>query len=143
MTYLKPPALTVKVFNKLAMKSTIWGVNTLEVAGRKTGAPQHVPVIPIEHDGTLYVVSTRGEAEWVRNVRAAGALRLGQKGDLTTYRARRCRSSERSDIIAAYRAKAGREVNGYLEEAPGRRGPPGVPAEPLTRLSPRSHRPTG
>ena len=44
-------------------------------------------MIPIEHDGTLYVVSTRGEAEWVRNVRAAGALRLGQKGDLTTYRA--------------------------------------------------------
>jgi deazaflavin-dependent oxidoreductase (nitroreductase family) len=118
MTYLKPPALTVKVFNKLAMKSTIWGVNTLEVAGRSTGAAQQVPVIPIEHDGTLYVVSTRGEAEWVRNVRAAGALRLGQKGDLTTYRAKEVPVDQRSAVIAAYRAKAGREVNGYWKKLP-------------------------
>jgi hypothetical protein len=77
-----------------------------------------VPVIPIEYDGTLYVVSTRGEAEWVRNVRAAGALRLGQKGDLTTYRAEEVPVDERSDIIAAYRAKAGREVNGYFAKLP-------------------------
>jgi deazaflavin-dependent oxidoreductase (nitroreductase family) len=118
MTYLKPPALTVKVFNKLAMKSTIWGVNTLEVAGRSTGAAQQVPVIPIEHDGILYVVSTRGEAEWVRNVRAAGALRLGQKGDLTTYRAKEVPVDQRSAVIAAYRAKAGREVNGYWKKLP-------------------------
>jgi deazaflavin-dependent oxidoreductase (nitroreductase family) len=118
MTYLKPPALTVKVFNKLALKSTIWGVNTLEVAGRSTGAAQQVPVIPIEHDGTLYVVSTRGEAEWVRNVRAAGALRLGQKGDLTTYRAKEVPVDQRSAVIAAYRAKAGREVNGYWKKLP-------------------------
>ncbi len=116
MTYLKPPALTVKVFNKLAMKSTLWGVNTLEVAGRSTGAAQQVPVIPIEHGGTLYVVSTRGEAEWVRNVRAAGALRLGQKGDLTTYRATEVPVEQRSAVIAAYRAKAGREVNGYWKK---------------------------
>ena len=100
------------------MKSTLWGVNTLEVAGRKTGAPQQVPVIPIEHDGTLYVVSTRGEAEWVRNVRAAGALRLGQKGDLTTYRAKEVPVERAVGVIAAYRAKAGREVNGYLKKLP-------------------------
>ena len=118
MSYLKPPALTVKVFNKLAMRTAKWGVHTLEVAGRKTGAPQHVPVIPIKHDGTLYVVSTRGEAEWVRNVRAAGALRLGQKGEFTTYRAEEVPVDERSDIIAAYRAKAGREVNGYFAKLP-------------------------
>jgi deazaflavin-dependent oxidoreductase (nitroreductase family) len=118
MSYLKPPALTVKVFNKLAMRSARWGVHTLEVAGRKTGAPQRVPVIPLEHDGTLYVVSTRGEAEWVRNVRAAGALRLGRKGDFTTYRAEEVPVDGRSDIIAAYRAKAGREVNGYFAKLP-------------------------
>jgi deazaflavin-dependent oxidoreductase (nitroreductase family) len=118
MTYLKPPALTVKVFNKLAMKSTLRGVHTLEVAGRSTGAPQHVPVIPIEHGGTLYVVSTRGESEWVRNVRAAGALRLGQKGALTTYRAEEVPVGERAPIIAAYQAKAGREVDGYWKKLP-------------------------
>ena len=131
------------------MKSTIWGVNTLEVAGRSTGAAQQVPVIPIEHDGTLYVVSTRGEAEWVRNVRAAGALRLGQKGDLTTYRATEVPVEQRSD---GHRGVPGQGRPGgqrLLEEAPGRRGPPGVPAEPVTRrpagrsLSPRSHRPRG
>ena len=129
MTYLKPPALTVKVFNKLAMRSTLWGVNTLEVAGRSTGAAQQVPVIPIEHGGSLYVVSTRGEAEWVRNVRAAGALRLGQKGDLTTYRATEVPVEQRSTVIAAYRAKAGREVNGYWKSSRP------TPDHPVFRLS--------
>jgi len=118
MAYLKPPALTVKVFNKLAMKSSMWDVHTLEVAGRTTGEPQRIPVIPIQHQGTLYVVSTRGEAEWVRNVRAAGSVRLGQKGDFTSYRVVEVPVEKRGSIIAAYRSKAGREVNGYWKKLP-------------------------
>src|SRR5450759_5326581 len=34
MAYLKPPAIETKIFNKLAMHSTLWDVHTLEVARR-------------------------------------------------------------------------------------------------------------
>ena len=108
MAYLKPSA-TTKIFNNLAnslaMRSTMWDVHTLEVARRNAGEPQRVPVIPLEHDGSLFIVSTRGESDWVKNVRAAGIVQLGQKGKFETYAATEVPADERSDIITAYRKK--------------------------------------
>jgi deazaflavin-dependent oxidoreductase (nitroreductase family) len=119
MVYLKPPARVTKIFNRLAMRSTLWDVHTLEVARRNAVDPQRVPVIPLEHDGSLFVVSTRGESDWVKNVRAAGKVRLGQKGQFETYATTEVPSEGRDDIITAYRRKAGREVNGYWKKLPG------------------------
>ena len=46
---------------------------TLEVVGRSTGRPISVPVAVAEHDGERFLVSMLGpDANWVRNVRAAG-----------------------------------------------------------------------
>jgi F420H(2)-dependent quinone reductase len=118
MAYLKPSAIETKIFNKLAMHSRLWDVHTLEVARRNGIDPQRVPVVPVEHDGSLFVVSARGEADWVRNVRAAGIIRLGQKGSFKTYAAAEVPADERSDVIAAYRKKTGREVNGYWRKLP-------------------------
>jgi deazaflavin-dependent oxidoreductase (nitroreductase family) len=118
MVYLKPTKVT-KIFNRLAMYSTLWDVHTLEVARRNAVDPQRVPVIPLEHEGSLYVVSTRGESDWVRNVRAAGKVRLGQKGNFETYAATEVPVEDRPVIVAAYRKKAGREVNGYWKKLPG------------------------
>lgn len=117
MTYLKPSAMT-KLFNKLAMHSAMWDVHTLEVARRNAAEPQRVPVIPLRHDGSLYIVSTRGEADWVKNVRTAGIVDLGQKGTFVTYAATEVPADERSVIITAYRKKAGREVNAYWKKLP-------------------------
>ena len=121
MAYLKPSA-TTKIFNNLAnglaMRSTLWDVHTLEVARRNSVDPQRVPVIPLQHNGSLFIVSTRGESDWVKNVRAAGIVRLGQKGSLVTYAVTEVPADERSDIITAYRKKAGREVNGYWKKLP-------------------------
>ena len=117
MAYLKPSAMT-KFFNGLAMHGTMWDVHTLEVARRNAAEPQRVPVIPLERDGSLFIVSTRGEADWVKNVRAAGIVRLGQKGSFETYAATEVPADECSGIIAAYRKKAGREVNGYWKKLP-------------------------
>lgn len=119
MVYLKPPATVTKIFNKMAMHSTLWDVHTLEVARRNAVDPQRIPVIPLEHDGSLYVVSTRGEADWVKNVRAAGKVRLGQKGNFETYAATEVPADERTDILLAYRRKVGREVNAYWRKLPG------------------------
>ena len=122
MAYLKPSA-TTKIFNilanSLAMRSTLWDVHTLEVARRNAVDPQRIPVIPLQHNGSLFIVSTRGESDWVKNARAAGVVRLGQKGSPVTYAATEVPADERSDIITAYRKKAGREVNGYWKKLPG------------------------
>src|SRR5450756_84226 len=118
MAYLKPSA-TTKFFNSLAMRSTMGDVHTLEVARRNAVDPQRVPVIPLRHDGSLFVVSTRGESDWVKNVRAAGKVRLGQKGQFETYAATEVPAEGRTDILKAYRKKAGREVNGYRKRLPG------------------------
>ena len=42
----------------------------------------------------------------------------GAEGRLTTYRAEEVPVGERAPIIAAYRAKAGREVDGYWKKLP-------------------------
>jgi hypothetical protein len=118
MTYLKPSAIETKFFNKLAMRSKMWDVHTLEVARRNAVDLQRIPVIPLEHAGSLFVVSTRGEADWVRNVRAAGIVRLGQKGKFETYAAAEVPNDERSGIVTAYRKKAGSQVNGYWKKLP-------------------------
>jgi hypothetical protein len=132
MADLKPPAMVTKIFNKLAMHSTLWDVHTLEVAQRNAVDPQRVPVIPLEYEGSLFVVSTRGESDWVKNVRAAGVVRLGQKGNFTTYAATQVPADERAAILTAYRKKAGREVNGYWRRLPG---DPAHPTFKLTQLT--------
>jgi hypothetical protein len=133
MAYLKPPALVTKVFNKLAMHSTLGDVHTLEVDRRNAVDPQRIPVIPVEHEGSLFVVSTRGESDWVKNVRKAGKVRLGQKGNFETYVVTEVPADERADILLAYRKKAGREVNGYWKKLPG---DPDHPTFMLTRAEP-------
>ena len=73
-----------------------------------------MPVIPVEHDGAGYLVSTRGEAQWVRNLRAAGEARIGDE----LVRATELPVPERAPVIAAYRAVAGRTVERYFADVP-------------------------
>jgi hypothetical protein len=126
----KPQARISRIFNRLAMYSTLWDVHTLEVARRNAVDPQRVPVIPLELEGSLFIVSIRGESDWVKNVRAAGKIRLGQKGQFETYAATEVPADGRADILRAYRKKAGREMNGYFRKLPG---PPDQPTFRLTQ----------
>ena len=119
MVDLKPQARVTKIFNKLAICSNLSDVHTLEVARRNAVDPQRIPVIPLEHEGLLFVVSPRGESDWVKNVRAAGTVRLGQKGNFETYTATEVPVEGSAEILAAYRVKAGRESAGYWKRLPG------------------------
>jgi len=118
MAYLKPPAFVLLIVNPLAVRIGLGGAVTLVVAGRVTGDEQTVPVIPVDQDGTRYVVSTRGESEWVRNVRRAGRVELRERGARTTFAALELPVAERPPVIAAYRAKAGRTVETYWKRLP-------------------------
>ena len=118
MAYLKPPKFTSKIFNPIAASTGIGGSENLTVRGRNTGAPQSIPVIPVEVAGVRYLVSTRGESEWVRNLRADPAVVVSNKSGATTYRASELPVSERAPVIAAYREKAGKQVRGYWAKLP-------------------------
>ena len=114
MAYLKPPWFTAHVFNKLAMKFGIGGSTTLTVTRRGSKLPQQIPVVIPEVEGVKYLVSTRGDSEWVRNVRADPNVKLGATGYLATE----VPGEHRAPIIAVYRPLAGKVVEGYWKQLP-------------------------
>lgn len=131
MAYLKPPAFTRKVFNPLAMRFGFGESATLAVRGRETGEEQTIPVIPVEVGGSRYVVSTRGESEWVRNARAAGTIEIRTKDRSEAYDIAEVPVGERTPIIDAYRKVAGKTVAGYWKKLPN------AVDHPTFRLRPR------
>jgi deazaflavin-dependent oxidoreductase (nitroreductase family) len=84
---------------------------TLEVRGRRTGRLRSLPVVVADHEGDRYLVSMLGQdAQWVRNVRAAGGqavLRHGRREDVVL-----------EEIDPGDR---GPVLRRYLEVAPGAR----------------------
>jgi deazaflavin-dependent oxidoreductase (nitroreductase family) len=118
MAYLKPPWFTVKIFNRIAMATGISNSETLTVIKRGSGEPQHIPVVTVDVSGTRYLVSTRGESQWVKNVRANPTVTVTNKSGAKQYVARETPVPERRPILTAYQKKAGRAVNGYFRKLP-------------------------
>ncbi len=114
MAYLKPPWFVRKIFNRVAMATGVGNSVTLTVTKRASRQPQQIPVVVPEVDGVKYLVSTRGEAEWVKNVRADPNVKLGD----AKYVATEVPVEQRGPIIAAYRPLAGKVVEGYWKHLP-------------------------
>ena len=130
MAYLKPNAFTRKVFNPIAMRLGMSGSTTLVVPRRRSGNPQRIPVIPVEHEGARYIVSTRGESDWVRNLREAGGGEIESKRTLEAFRAAEIPLEQRDPIIAAYRVKAGKTVETYFKQLPDAKDHPVFRVDP-------------
>jgi deazaflavin-dependent oxidoreductase (nitroreductase family) len=119
--YKEPGRLTKAVMNPLVQLFTrlgisVWGSRILEVRGRKSGEPRRTPVNLLEVDGRNYLVSPRGEGQWVRNVRADDgrlALLLGRHRDERV--ARELPDSEKSPILRAYLRKWKMEVGVFFD----------------------------
>jgi F420H(2)-dependent quinone reductase len=84
--YRQPGWFTRNVFNRVVAFLTrrgvsVWGSRVLEVRGRTTGEPRRTPVNLLTLDGRQYLVSPRGEGQWVRNARAAGGRVATLLGD--------------------------------------------------------------
>lgn len=114
MAYLKPPWFVAKVFNRFAMATGVGNSETLTVTKRGSGEPQRIPVVVPEVGGVRYLVSTRGESAWVKNVRADPRVTVGS----TAYVATEIPVEKRAPILAAYKPKAGRVVEGYWRKLP-------------------------
>lgn len=131
MAYEKPSWWVRSVFNPLAMATGVSGTCTLVSAGRRSGEARKIPVVPIEHQGARYVVSVRGESEWVRNTRTSGILELQcKRGSSGRFRAVEVPVDQREAIIAAYRAKTGRAVEGHWRKLPDAADHPTFRLEP-------------
>ena len=77
MTFYRRPTKLTQIMNGALGWLASLGLTpsrmiTLEVKGRRSGETRSTVMNIVEHDGENYVVSPRGESEWVRNVRAAG-----------------------------------------------------------------------
>jgi deazaflavin-dependent oxidoreductase (nitroreductase family) len=81
------------------------GSRTLAVKGRTSGQWRTTPVNLLVHDGHRYLVSPRGETQWVRNLRAAGTgeLRLGRHTE--SFRGRELGDDEKVTVLRAYLRK--------------------------------------
>lgn len=136
MPYLRPPLLMRRLFNPIAITFGIAGTRALVVAGRRTGTLRRTAVIPVDHLGARYLVSPRGETEWVRNLRAAGGIgAFSSRRGVAQFTARELPVDARPPVIAAYRTVAGRAVASFFERLPD-------PADhPVFRLDPRADSP--
>ncbi|HXF50978.1 MAG TPA: nitroreductase family deazaflavin-dependent oxidoreductase [Dehalococcoidia bacterium] len=93
----------------------------VETRGRRTGRPRVTPVTWVELEGRRYLVSPRGESEWVRNVRAAGGEAVIRRRGRRPVRLEEVAPDRRAQILQAYLRKtrlATRQHFGVDPEAP-------------------------
>lgn len=119
--YREPGWFTKHVFNRFVARLThmgisVWGSRVLEVRGRTSGEMRRTPVNLLTHDGQQYLVSARGEGQWVRNVRAAdGALDLlvGRRREHRT--AHEVVDTAKVDVLRAYLRRWKAEVGVFFD----------------------------
>lgn len=118
--YRAPGWFTRNVVNRAVAFMTRHGVSVLgsrvlAVQGRTSGKWRTTPVNLLEHDGKRYLVAPRGEAQWVRNLRAAGngQLRVGRR--VEAFRARELDADEKVPVLRAYLRRWKFEVGVFFE----------------------------
>jgi deazaflavin-dependent oxidoreductase (nitroreductase family) len=119
--YRKPGWLTQNVFNRVVALATragisVLGSRVLEVRGRKTGLARRTPVNLLSLDGRQYLVSPRGETEWVRNVRADGGkldLQLGSQRQ--HYLGHEVPDADKVDVLRGYLRRWKAEVGVFFD----------------------------
>lgn len=110
MTFYRRPTKVTQTFNRFMSWLASLGLMpsdtvTLEVKGRRSGMVRSNVVTWVKQDGERYLVSPRGESEWVRNVRAADGEAVIRHRGRQRVRLEEVPAEERAPIIKAYLAK--------------------------------------
>lgn len=119
--YKEPGWFTRNVFNRAVAGLTrlgvsVWGSRVLEVPGRKTGEPRRTPVNLLDHEGDQYLVSPRGEGQWVRNVRANDGrldLLLGKRRQ--HYAVTEIADADKTELLRSYLRRWKFEVGQFFD----------------------------
>lgn len=119
--YREPGWFTRNVFNRSVAGLTragisVLGSRVLEVPGRRSGEPRRTPVNLLRFGDRLYLVSPRGETQWVRNARAAGGrvtLIRGRRRD--DYTAVEVPEEDRPEVLRAYLKRWKMEVGVFFD----------------------------
>ena len=117
--YLEPTR-PARIFNAsvgrlTGMGISVYGSRVLAVRGRKSGEWRTTPVNPLTIDGQRYLISPRGNTQWVRNMRVAGGgeLRIGRR--VEKFTATELPVEERPAVLRAYLKKWKFEVGVFFQ----------------------------
>jgi hypothetical protein len=134
-SYLRPGAVE-RIFGRILVSLIRIGFvrghfYVLEVRGRQSGRTISLPVDPIDLDGRCYLVCARGNANWVRNARAAGEVALVRAMRRRRYAVRELPPGMRPPVLKAYLDRYASEVQRFFPI------PKGSPVEAFVDLAPR------
>ena len=123
MTFYRRPLAATQVLNRMFSWLASRGLTprdtvTLEVRGRRSAQPRSTVVTWVERDGERYLVSPRGESEWVRNLRAAGGQAVIRHGRRQNVRLEEVPGGERAAILQAYLKKTRRATRQHFGVEP-------------------------
>ncbi len=144
--YSQPGWFTRNVVNRAVAFCTrhglsVWGSRVLEVRGRKSGQPRRVPVNLLTLDDHQFLVSPRGEGQWVRTVRAADgrlATLVGKRRE--EWRATELADADKIPVLRAYlkrwKAEVGVFFDGVSADSPDAELARIAPRHPVFALTP-------
>ncbi len=101
---------------------SVWGSRVLRVRGRTSGEWRTNPVLLLTYDGERFLVSPRGQTQWVRNLRVAGngELLVGKK--VEHFLATEIPDADKIPILRAYlkrwKAEVGVFFSGVSADSP-------------------------
>ena len=122
--FLKP-STGERIFNWLFGLFVGWGFGLghnylLEVVGRKSGRIYSTPVNVLDYyNGKRYLVAPRGETQWVRNARVAGAIRLKKGRMRQEYQIRVLDDLEKPELLKEYLDRYKTTVQRYFPVSAG------------------------
>ena len=143
--YLEPTR-PARIFNAsvgrlTGMGISVYGSRVLAVRGRKSGEWRTTPVNPLTIDGQRYLISPRGNTQWVRNLRVVGTGELHVGRRVEPFRATEIADDAKPEILRAYLKKWKFEVGVFFDgvdaKAPEEKLREIAPGYPVFRVDPR------
>jgi hypothetical protein len=93
---------------------SIAGTHALRVRGRKSGKRRGVVINLLTVGGREYVVSPRGNTQWARNARAAGAVEMGPRWRSRSVRIAEVADDAKPQLLKRYLDRWYWEVKGHV-----------------------------
>jgi F420H(2)-dependent quinone reductase len=93
---------------------SIAGTQALRVRGRKTGKARGVVINLLAVDGRDYLVSPRGNTQWARNARVAGAVEVGPRWRRREVRIAEVADDAKPELLRRYLDRWHWEVKGHV-----------------------------